>query len=223
LRVVLDTCILKLATFPAEKNAAALIYELARAGLVEAWITPAILEEYADVLGDDPAFVAEIVETFRVCYPLTELSVIRHDPDNRLLECALAVNAESIVTVNTAPGHFDRKQHQNGERGEARRIPERSGGGTTGEKAHSRLIQPSLRRFILRERLGASRVARKARRWRALDPPNALPLRSNCRSDAVFSSIPGLLTSARQVSRPFPSRRLVCAGYVLSSGLSGLQ
>jgi GNAT superfamily N-acetyltransferase len=37
LRVVLDTCILKLATFPGENNASALIFELARAGLIEAW------------------------------------------------------------------------------------------------------------------------------------------------------------------------------------------
>jgi predicted nucleic acid-binding protein len=28
------------------------------------------------------------------------------------LECALAASAEFIVTVNTAPGHFDRKQYQ---------------------------------------------------------------------------------------------------------------
>jgi hypothetical protein len=54
LRVVLDTCILKLATFPADNNASALIYELARSGLTEAWVSPAILEEYADVLGDHP-------------------------------------------------------------------------------------------------------------------------------------------------------------------------
>jgi predicted nucleic acid-binding protein len=112
LRVVLDTCILKLATFPADNNASALIYELAHAGLIEAWVSPAILEEYADVLGDHPEFVAEIVESFPVCYPLTELSVIRHEPDNRFLECALGADAEFIVTVNTAPGHFDRKQYQ---------------------------------------------------------------------------------------------------------------
>jgi predicted nucleic acid-binding protein len=56
--------------------------------------------------------VAEIVESFQVCYPLTELSVIRHEPDNRFLECALAANAEFIVAVNTAPGHFDRKHYQ---------------------------------------------------------------------------------------------------------------
>jgi len=34
------------------QRASALIYELARAGLLEAWVTPAILEEYADVLGE---------------------------------------------------------------------------------------------------------------------------------------------------------------------------
>jgi predicted nucleic acid-binding protein len=71
-----------------------------------------MLEEYADVLGDHPEFVAEIVESCRVCHPLTELSVIRHEPDNRFLECALAASADFIVTVNTAPGHFDRKQYQ---------------------------------------------------------------------------------------------------------------
>lgn len=103
LRVVLDTCILKLATFPAENNASALIFELARAGMVEAWVSPAILKEYADVLSDHPEFVAEIVERFPLCYPLTELSVIRHEPDNRFLECALAAGAEFLITVNTAP------------------------------------------------------------------------------------------------------------------------
>jgi predicted nucleic acid-binding protein len=104
LRVVLDTCILKLATFPGENNASALIFELARAGLIEAWVSPAILGEYANVLGDHPEFVAEIVESCRVCHPLTELNVIRHEPDNRFLECALAASADFIVTVNTAPG-----------------------------------------------------------------------------------------------------------------------
>jgi len=64
LRVVLDTCILKLATFPAENNASALIYELASAGLIEAWASPAMLEEYADVLGDHPEFVAKSSRAF---------------------------------------------------------------------------------------------------------------------------------------------------------------
>ena len=112
MRVFLDTCILKLATFPARDNASALVFELARSGLIEAWASPAILEEYADVLGDQPEFVAEIVESCRVCHPLTELRIIRHEPDNRFLECAFAVNADYIVTVNTSHGHFDQKQLQ---------------------------------------------------------------------------------------------------------------
>jgi predicted nucleic acid-binding protein len=60
LRVVLDTCILKLATFPRQNNASALVFELALSGLIEAWASPSILEEYADVLGDRPDFVAEL-------------------------------------------------------------------------------------------------------------------------------------------------------------------
>jgi predicted nucleic acid-binding protein len=112
LRVVLDTCILKLATFPSRDNASALVFELARSGFIEAWASPAILEEYADVLGDQPEFVAEIVESCRVCHPLTELRIIRHEPDNRFLECAFAVNADYIITVNTSHGHFDQKQFQ---------------------------------------------------------------------------------------------------------------
>jgi hypothetical protein len=63
-------------------------------------------------LGDQPGFVAEIVDSFHVCYPLTELRVIRHEPDNRFLECALVTSADFIVTVNTAPGHFDRPTYQ---------------------------------------------------------------------------------------------------------------
>ena len=64
------------------------------------------------MLSDDPEFVAEIVESCRVCYPLTELRVIRHEPDNRFLECAFAADADYIITVNTARGHFDQKQYQ---------------------------------------------------------------------------------------------------------------
>ncbi|MBI5686211.1 MAG: PIN domain-containing protein [Verrucomicrobia bacterium] len=111
MRAVLDTCILKLATLPSKDNAAALVFELARSGLVEMWASPAILDEYADVLGDRPDFVAEIVEACQVCHPLMELSVIRHEPDNRFLECALASGAEYLVTVNTARGHFDRDHY----------------------------------------------------------------------------------------------------------------
>lgn len=71
-----------------------------------------MLEEYAEVLGDLPDFVAEIIETCRLCHPLTELQVIRHEPDNRFLECAFAAGADFLITVNTARGHFDQKKYQ---------------------------------------------------------------------------------------------------------------
>jgi predicted nucleic acid-binding protein len=111
LRAVLDTCILKLATLPSEDNAAALVFELVRSRFIEMWASPAMLDEYADVLGDRPDFATEIIEACHVCHPLTELSVIRHEPDNRFLECALASDAEYLVTVNTARGHFDRDSY----------------------------------------------------------------------------------------------------------------
>ena len=111
MRAVLDTCILKLATLPSGDNAAALVFELVRSRFVEMWASPAMLDEYADVLGDRPDFVAEIIEACHVCHPLVELSVIRHEPDNRFLECALASDAEYLVTVNTARGHFDRDSY----------------------------------------------------------------------------------------------------------------
>ena len=71
-----------------------------------------MLEEYADVLGERPDLVAEIVASGRLCHPLTELHIIRHEPDNRFLECAFAVDAACIITVNTASGHFDQKEFQ---------------------------------------------------------------------------------------------------------------
>ena len=105
--LVLDTCILKLATFPRPDNPAALVVELALRGLAATWATPAMLEEYSEVLGGEPEFLAALLPQMQICFPLTHLSVIRHSPDNRFLECALAVQADFLITVNTARGHFD--------------------------------------------------------------------------------------------------------------------
>ena len=109
--VVLDTCILKLATFPRPDNPAAVIVELALRGFVELWASPAMLEEYAEVIGDDAELLAELSHHVRLCFPLTQLAVIRHKPDNRFLECALATRADFLITVNTARGHFDRPSY----------------------------------------------------------------------------------------------------------------
>ncbi len=111
MKVVLDTCILKLATFPANDNPSALIVELALAALIEWWASPAILDEYSHVLADEPTFLADVFAVVEQCFPLTELCVVTHEPDNRFVECALAVSADYLVTVNTARGHFDRKKY----------------------------------------------------------------------------------------------------------------
>lgn len=41
LKLVLDTCIVKLASFPAEDNPAALIVQMGLNGLFEWWVSPA--------------------------------------------------------------------------------------------------------------------------------------------------------------------------------------
>ena len=111
MRVVLDTCVLKLSTFPTPDNPSALVVELCLRGLIEHWASPAMLDEYCSVLADEPEFLAEFLAGIRICYPLTPLQVIRHEPDNRFLECALTICADCLLTVNTAPGHFDRKRY----------------------------------------------------------------------------------------------------------------
>lgn len=108
MRVVLDTCVLKLATLPGETNFAALIVDLVLRDRLHVFTSPAMLDEYGTVLANAPEFLAAISAKCDVCHPLTPLRLIRHEPDNRFLECALSVEAEYLITVNTAPGHFDR-------------------------------------------------------------------------------------------------------------------
>ncbi|MBI3416558.1 MAG: PIN domain-containing protein [Verrucomicrobia bacterium] len=111
MKVVLDTCILKLATLPNEDNPAALILALATRGRFEWWASPAILDEYGAVLASDPEVLALVQDGAQLCHPLSVLSIIRHEPDNRFVECALAVDADFLITVNTARGHFDRRHY----------------------------------------------------------------------------------------------------------------
>ena len=111
MKVVLDTCVLKLATFPAEDNPSALVVALGLRRILRWWTTPAILDEYSSVMADAPDLLAEVFAASEVCYPLTELSIVRHEPDNRFIECALAVQADYLITVNTVPGHFEKKQY----------------------------------------------------------------------------------------------------------------
>lgn len=112
MRLVLDTCILKLATLPNLENKAAFIWELCQQGCFEIYCSPDTLAEYHRVLADYPQFLEEIQERVELCYPLFTATAVTHEPDNRFLEVALAVQADYLLTVNTARGHFDRKTYE---------------------------------------------------------------------------------------------------------------
>jgi predicted nucleic acid-binding protein len=81
--------------------------ELCLRGLLRPYVTPDMLGEYQRVLGDTPLLLEEIQQRFHLCLPLFSATAIEHDPDNRILECALACQANHLITVNTARGHFD--------------------------------------------------------------------------------------------------------------------
>ncbi|MCX8090294.1 MAG: PIN domain-containing protein [Verrucomicrobiae bacterium] len=112
MRLVLDTCVLVLATLPAPRNKAAFIWELCRRNLFQVYVSPDTLAEYQRVLFAYPRFLLEIQAVAQICYPLFSVKAVRHEPDNRFLEVALAAEADYLITVNTAPGHFDRKRYE---------------------------------------------------------------------------------------------------------------
>jgi len=109
MRVVFDTNILVSAlVFPGGQGDAALrrIVE----GTDELVISKAILDELLAVLGrkfardgEELAHVAVFLsEIATVVAPRRRLRVVRDDPDNRILECALTGRAEAIVTGDKA-------------------------------------------------------------------------------------------------------------------------
>ncbi|MEW6324622.1 MAG: putative toxin-antitoxin system toxin component, PIN family [Nitrospirota bacterium] len=83
------------------------ILQHARDGRYEIAVSPAILEELSNVLGrkfgwsgQQVATVLEDLKTFtRWVHPRKRLRVITMDePDNRILECAVAAKASCVVT-----------------------------------------------------------------------------------------------------------------------------
>jgi predicted nucleic acid-binding protein len=70
------------------------------------------LGEYHRVLAGHPLFLKEIQAAIELCYPFFTATAIEYEPDNRFLEVALAVQADYLITVNTARGHFDRKSYE---------------------------------------------------------------------------------------------------------------
>jgi predicted nucleic acid-binding protein len=112
LRLVLDTCVLKLATLPNPANKSAFIWQLCQQGNFQTFGSPDTLGEYHRVLAGHPKFLEEIQSGLELCFPLFTATAIEHEPDNRFLEVALAVQADFLITVNTARGHFDRKFYE---------------------------------------------------------------------------------------------------------------
>jgi putative PIN family toxin of toxin-antitoxin system len=83
------------------------VLALGRAGLIEICISPAILDEICGVLARKFGWSAGRVREARAAitrftrrvHPRESLSVVRRDEaDNRILECALAAGADTIVT-----------------------------------------------------------------------------------------------------------------------------
>jgi hypothetical protein len=109
LKVVFDTnVIVSAALF--EKSLPALLLSLGLEEKVRFFVSPALLNEYEEVLRR-PCFKLghrEITELMRkihlkafIVTPAKQLKIIKADePDNRVLECALKAKADFIITGN---------------------------------------------------------------------------------------------------------------------------
>ena len=109
MRVVFDTNILVSAlVFPGGQGDAALRRIID--GMDQLVMSKAILDELLEVLGrkfardaEELAHVALFVfELAMVVAPKRRLRVVKDDPDNRILECAIAGRAEAIMTGDKA-------------------------------------------------------------------------------------------------------------------------
>ena len=105
-RVVLDTNVLISGVLFGGKPR--LIIESVVKGKIKAYLSPVILDEFKDViarpkfgLGHETSFAItrEIEDIFLFVFPKIVIKRIKDDPDdNAILECALAADAEYIVT-----------------------------------------------------------------------------------------------------------------------------
>jgi putative PIN family toxin of toxin-antitoxin system len=105
---VLDTNELVSAMISPRGNEARLL-SLARAGLVRAVFSEAILAEYTAVLrrprlkirpSEVDRLLSELRYFGRLVKPTMVLKICPHEPDNRFLECAEAADADFLITGN---------------------------------------------------------------------------------------------------------------------------
>ena len=105
MRFVFDTNVY-ISAFIVPRSKSDLAYRLAERGVFELAVSDAILKELTGKLGSRFGYTAEDIrqvenavrEVAIVFGPETELSVVPDEPDNRILECAIAARASAIVT-----------------------------------------------------------------------------------------------------------------------------
>jgi putative PIN family toxin of toxin-antitoxin system len=108
-KAVFDTNIFVSALmFPGGRAEAALMKVIE--GDVELFVSKSIIHEVLDVLSRkfdrDPEELARVAvyltDVGKVVQPKSKLTVLRDEPDNRILECAIAGRADVIVTGDQA-------------------------------------------------------------------------------------------------------------------------
>ena len=106
MRIVFDTNVY-ICAFAAPGSRSSLALQLAARGVFELVVSPAILAELRRKLTEPKFGFSEaelddadrdIGEIANVVEPEVELSVLDDEPDNRVLECAVAAGAVAIVT-----------------------------------------------------------------------------------------------------------------------------
>ena len=105
MRFVFDTNVY-ISAFIVPGSKSDLAYRLAERGVFELAVSDAVLKELTGKLGSRFKYTAEEIrqvenavrEVAIVFEPETELSVVSDEPDNRILECAIAARASAIVT-----------------------------------------------------------------------------------------------------------------------------
>ena len=106
MRIVFDTNVY-ISAFAAPRSRSSLALRLAARGVFELVVSPAILAELHRKLSGPKFGFSEqelddldrgIGEIATVVEPEVELSVLDDEPDNRILECAVASGASAIVT-----------------------------------------------------------------------------------------------------------------------------
>lgn len=118
LKVVYDTNVIISAALKPGSIPASLV-ALAIARHARLFVSPAILEEYTEVLkrpkfGFTPrtvdAFLQDLRRAATTVHPSQRVTVAPDEPDNRFLECAQAARANYLVTGNKR--HFPRVEYE---------------------------------------------------------------------------------------------------------------